>query len=469
MSLTGRLWALRRERPGFVVLSVLTVATLVVWPAVDAWLQTVEAVHVSNYGFRDFGAYAGAIDNWESGEPLYVEEDGSYHGSYLYPPFVLLLFWPFVKLGFDAGPVLFGVLSLFLLWAGIEAVVEELGAELTVPERIVLLFALFGFHPQLWDFKWGQVSTLLAALVCFAFYTHERGDRGLWGRSWLSGFLTTLASSVKLFYATSGAHLLRDRDRLVAAFLSAGGLLAFSVAVFGVESHLNYLDVLTWGKGWGTEQISPVESSTAYYRPKYFLDQVIAVVGPNLPNVWFLPATVLGVVAVVWLAVTRRNQPGAAWPTFALGIAVVPLLAPRAYTHDLVVLLVPAIILLAVEFDRENGWPAIPVLAVLGLHVHSTAVKLTVSQFGRSAGPLVQPGVVATYLLVGLAAVRVADHPGSVPGRHLLSDADAAPATTDTAERDTGAGDSSDDPPSGTGAPNTRADDSQEGGESDSS
>ncbi|WP_436935396.1 glycosyltransferase family 87 protein [Halovenus marina] len=425
MSLSRQLWNRRHDRPGFVALSIVTVLTMVCWPVVDAWLQTVEAIHVSDYGFNDFSAYSSAVEGWLQDEEIYVQnESGGYHGSYLYPPFVIPLFYPFAKLGFEAGPVLFGVLSLVLLWVGVEAVVEELGYGLTVPERILTLFALFGFHPQLWDFKWSQISTLLAALLCFGFYTHERGDRGLWGRQWLSGLLTTFGSSVKIFYATAGAHLLRDRNRLVSALVTAGGLLAVSLLVFGIDTNLAYLDVLRWGKGWGTEQFAPYMNLTAYYRPFYLVDQFVASFGLSLPNVWVIPVTVLGVVGVVWLAVTRRHHPKAAWPTFALGVAVIPLFAPRAYTHDLVVLIVPAIILLAAEFDREDGLPWIPVLAVLLVHFHSIGTKTAIYLFGRSEAVLLQPGVYGTALLVGLAAVRLAQHPGSLPGEDLLESDD---------------------------------------------
>jgi hypothetical protein len=425
MSLSRTLWELRRDYPGFVTLSVLTVVTMVCWPIVDAWLQTVEAIHVSDYGFNDFSAYSDAVEHWLADEDIYVQnEDGGYHGSYLYPPFVIPLFYPFAKLNFVTGAVLFGTLSLFLLWVGIEAVVEELGHSLTVPERIVVLFALFGFHPQLWDFKWSQISTLLAALFCFAFYTHERGDRGLWGRQTISGLVTTVGSSVKIFYATSGAHLLRNRNRLLAALSSAAILLAVSLLVFGIDTHLAYLDVLRWGKGWGTEQSAPFMNLTAYYRPMFLIEQFVESVGLSVPSVWVIPATALGVGGVVWLAVTRRHHPKAAWPTFALGVAVVPLFAPRAYTHDLVVLLVPAIILLAVEFDHENGLPWIPVLALLLVHFHSVGTKTAIHLFGRSEAVLLQPGVYGTALLVGLAAVRLAEHPGAVPGRDRLASSD---------------------------------------------
>ena len=176
MSILRRLWTLRTERPAFVVLSVITVSALVVWPAFDVYLRRIGLA--TPFGFNDYGAYAGAVTRWVEGAPLYVRaEGGGYHGSYLYPPIVLLLFVPFAAFEFTTAAVLFGGLSLVLLWTGLAAVARALGYDLLVSERLVLLFAVFGYQPALRDFKWGQLSTLLTALLCFAFYAHELGAR----------------------------------------------------------------------------------------------------------------------------------------------------------------------------------------------------------------------------------------------------------------------------------------------------
>ena len=418
MSVARRLWSIRHERPLLVVVTVATVLATVLWPLADALLRPTGLIHVSDYGFNDFGVYSGTVDAWLDGEPIYVQnEDGGYHGSFLYPPFVLPLFYPFSLLGFEAGPVLFGVLSLFLLWVGVEGIAESFGASLSVPERIVLLFALFGFHPAFWDFKWAQMSTLLAAILCFAFLAYERGERlnasedgAGTSSAVLSGVLTTLGATVKLFYLTAGAHLLRDGRRFAGAVASGVVLLAGSVLVFGVEAHRGYLDVLTWGKGWGTSQLPPAEWQTAYFRPFYLIDQFVESLGITVPNVWIVGATVLGVLAVIALALAARDAPEAAHPTFALGVAVVPLLAPRAYTHDLVVLLIPALILLAIELDREDGLAWLPVFALLLVHFHTPGTKLVNGVIGAPDAVLVQPGVYGTFLLVGLAVARVAEH-----------------------------------------------------------
>lgn len=417
MSATRQLWKERRERPLFVVLTVLTVVSMVVWPLVLALFSRHNVVPVAEYGFNDFGAYSIAVDNWITGdEPIYTQnEDGGFHGSYLYPPHVLPLFYPFTLLEFNTGAALFGFVSLLCLWFGVLAVGSELGYEPTVPERLVGFVALYGFHPAFWDFKWGQISTLLAALLCFAFYTHERGSRGHAPSQYLSGVLTTLAASVKIFYATSGAHMLRDSRRFSGGVLTGLGLFACSLLVFGLDTIRLYLDVLRWGKGWGTGQLPPRDWQTAYYRPLYLFDQILAKIGLSLPDSWMIAAAILGVLAVIGVVVLARSvpdgteiafAPASGHLTFALGVAVIPLLAPRAYTHDLVVLLLPALILLAVELEHD-GYPWLPVLALLLVQFHTYGTRAGIHLLGRTWAVILQPGVYGTLILVGLATARL--------------------------------------------------------------
>lgn len=410
MALPGRLRVLRAEYPAFVALSAVTVAVLLVWPVADFYLRQMEIT--TQFWFADFRVYSGAVDRWAAGDPLYVrDESGGYFLSYLYPPVTVLLFYPFATFEFPTGAILFSAASLVLLWVGLEAVASVLGYDLRPWERLALLVALFGFQPAARDFKWAQVSTLLTALLCFAFYAQELGERGGPRRRlyrYASGALTTVGSSFKIYFATSGAHLLRDRSRFVGATVTAGALLAVSVAVMGVDAHRSYLDVLRWGKGWGDARPPSVWDTSAAYKPLYVLGELAT------------PVRVLGLLGVVGLTLATRDveTAPARRATFALGVAAVPLFAPRADTHDLVVALLPAVVLLALELDRPRGYPSLPVLSVLLFHLHRYVVEvavnppawLPVARLVREHAAWFQPGMYATVLLVGLAAYRVAEH-----------------------------------------------------------
>lgn len=391
----------------FLVTTGVTLAVLLLWLPIDFVLRQHDVV--TPFGFNDFSAYTQAIDRWEAGEVIYVEDDvGGYHGSFLYPPVAALFLWPFTTFDFYTGAILFGASSLVLLWVGLEATARVLGYDPSLGERLVALPALFAFQPALRDFKWAQASTFLAAVLCFAFYAQERGEVGD-GRlhRFASGALTTVGSTFKLFFATSGAHLLRDRVRLAGALLTAVFLAVVSVAAFGFENHLTYLDVLAWGKGWGGTTHPAIWDTSAAYRPLHVLQG------------WGMPVRVLGVAAVIGLALLgrRSHHHVARWSTFALGVAAIPLLAPTADSHDLVVLLLPAVILVAVEFEVPKGRPWLPVLAVLLVHLHRYVIEFAINTpaFVPAGSVLTehaawfQPAMWATFILVGLAAVRLLD------------------------------------------------------------
>ncbi|WP_167880001.1 glycosyltransferase family 87 protein [Halorhabdus rudnickae] len=419
-SIPRQLWASRRERPVLVIVSVVTIVTLLGWLPVEHHLR--EMGMGLPYTFNDFSAYTEALNRWLEGTQMYVpQENGGYFGEYLYPPVTVLAFYPFETTGFHTGAVLFGFTAIVLLWLGLEAMARTLGYRLRIWERLGLLVMLFSFQPVIRNFRWAQTATLLTASLAFAFYFQERAEsetspysngavsdrtRSLY--RYASGACTTLGSSFKLFYATSGAHLLRDRKRFAGAMAAAAGLAVASLAIFGLETNLQYLDVLTWGKGWGEAKAMYAWDTAAAYRPLY------AFGGLGLYLKIFGILTVIGLT----LAARTSDSRAARHTTFALGIAAVPLFAPKADSHDLVVLVVPAVILLAHELDRPDGYAWIPVLSVLLVHVHRYALEFLTKPEGNfpgaallyDFGPYLQPGMWGTFLLVGLAGYRVAEH-----------------------------------------------------------
>ncbi|QLD89042.1 DUF2029 domain-containing protein [Natronomonas salina] len=428
MALARALWRRRSEQPRLFAVTVLAVAVFAGWLYVDYRLRGLGLA--TPFGFNDFGAYYNAVARWQAGETLYLRDgDGGFHGSYLYPPVTVLAFYPLYALEFLTAAVLFSALSLVLLWVGLDAVVRRLGYRPTVGERLALLLFLFVFHPALRDFKWGQVSTLLAALLCFAFYAHEvaeetagaeREDGRLkrTAAQIASGALTTLASAFKPFVAASGAHLLRNRLRLAGAIGAAVLLVGASLWVFGPDAHWRYLEVLRWGKGWGTTEPVRRWDTGAAYRPLYAFGRfqpALSLVG------------CLAVVALVWRARDARSRL-ARHSTFALGVAVVPLLAPRVDSHDLVLLLLPAVVALSIELRAADGHAWLPIAAILGLHLHRYVIAvlawppewLLAESTGRLLVPYLQPGMWATFALVGLLAWRLyqagSDDPTAAPG-----------------------------------------------------
>jgi hypothetical protein len=415
MAAIRRLWSLRERRPGFVTVSLAVLAFLFVYPAIHWWLQTRGIAGAFRY--YDLGAYRAAVDAWQAGDPIYVRnEDGGYHGSYLYPPVYLLMFLPvsdvpFADLTFHQAGTLLNVVSLGLLWLGLQAAIASYDLRLAWIDRLLLLWAVAGFAPVIISMHLAQVSVFLAALLSFVLGGIAYGeDDGGVVLDYASGALTTVACTVKLIYASGGAHLLVDRRRFVGAVAAGGGLLVVSLAMFGVETHLRYYEVLTWGKGWGESRppFPPNLWLPPYFRPFYYLGSTVGMaIRVGL-------AGIIGVLALVSAGEAVERE------TFALGVAAIPLIAPRAYTQDLAVLLPVVVALLATELRREDGYPSLPVVGLFLaaahpyglygiLHLLAAVFPPWTYETIQPAVGLLQPGVWATVLLVGLAMYRVAE------------------------------------------------------------
>lgn len=400
-----QLWSLRERRPRFVACALAVLAFLLVYPAIQWWLHSIGVA--GRFGYFDLGAYRAAVNHYEAGETLYVRnEDGGFHGSYLYPPVYVLAFLPLEPFEFrQAGHVLNAV-SVGTLWVGLQGIVTVYDVRIAWYERGLLLWAIVGYHPIILSMRLAQVSVALAAILSVALAAllyAENNDNAL--AQYASGVATAVGGTVKLIYAPVGAHLLQDRRRFAGAVGTGLVLLVVSFAVFGVEAHRNYFEVLTWGKGWGDAR-SPHIWGPAYYRPLVALGSTLGMV-----------ARLGGAAVITGLALLAADE-GVDAETFVLGAAAVPLLAPRAYTQDLAIFLPVVVVLLATELSRENGRPLVPVVGLWFAAVHAyglyfivdvLAERLSVGEYIVTLSPVLQPGLWGTLLLVGLAIWRVAE------------------------------------------------------------
>lgn len=412
MSAFARLLSFGEDQPVFVTVSLVTLVLVLQWPFADWYLRVTGILEPIR--FYDSGVYLGTLADWQAGKPIYQQNKaGGYFGEFLYPPLILLLFDLFDGLG-RYSRLAWQLFSLALLWIGLQFGIAAYDLALRWWERGMLLWALVGFHPLWFSFKHGQVSIFLGGMLAFALLGLAYGEQPGSDEAEspdrrpsrvASGAMTTVAAAVKPTYLIAGAHLLNDRNRLTGAIVAGGVLTAISLVVFGLETHLRYLDVLRWAFSAGSEPKPPQLMSVAYYHPLYAVRNVATVV------------RVFGVVAVGGLVLAAASG-DAATETFTLGVAAVPLLAPQRYTYTFVALLPAIVALLAVELRRDDGRPVVPVVVFLLLHIHALVLKLLVgplrARFGfmeaiQPVVGLLQPGLWGNLLLVGLAAVRVAE------------------------------------------------------------
>lgn len=416
MSLLGRFWRHREDHPWFVAGTIVVGAFLLAYPFVDYYLRSTGVA--ATFWFWDFGAYTNAIDRWHAGEAIYVRgDDGGFHGSYLYPPVFLLFVWPFTVLfeSFGHAAMAWEAASVAVLWVGAQAAVSAWGVDLRLWERGLLLWLLLGFQPVLLAMKMGQLAPFFAGLLCFALagvLAAERdGADAEASESRAAGAFTAIPAAIKLPYAPAGAHLLQDRDRFAGALAAGVALGGLSVLVFGIEPHLTFLDVLRWGAEGGGSSRHPSLWLPPYYRPLYVVSTVSLPVSVDLTLLVRLGIAAL-ISALAILSLDADVEP----ETFALGVAAIPLLAPRTYAYYLAALLPAAGILIACELDRD-GYPLVPVVGLFLAGVHSYGLKLVVDVVPtwsswltvvRELSPWLQPGLWGNLLVLGLAMVRVA-------------------------------------------------------------
>ncbi|MFB6193732.1 MAG: glycosyltransferase family 87 protein [Halobaculum sp.] len=393
MSALRSLWRERRDRPVFVAAVCLLLAVLLAWPVVDHVLRG--AGLAPQFRFWDFGAYRSATARWLRGESIYVRnEQGGFHGKYLYPPLVLVGFLPLSGLTFHAAGLVWAVGGLVVLWGGVQLALDALGVRLAALERVGLFWLLAGFQPVLLTVKMGQTATYLAGLLCVALAVTLTGDHA--GRV-TGGAITALVAAIKLPYAPVGAHLLRERRRLAGAVALGATFVGASVAVFGIEPNREFLAVLRWGIESGSSSRSPRLWLPPYFRPFH-----------GVPRPTGVRLLIAGCVALAAAASGPRMDREA----FAVGAAAVPLLAPQTYAYYLTACLPAVLALTAAELDRD-GSPAIPVVAGTLAAVHSHGLHLLVTlvpplpPLARPLIVLLQPGLWAVWLLVGLATARL--------------------------------------------------------------
>lgn len=395
-------------------------ASILAWPLIDAVLRMAGAAVAIGH-FSDFGTYYTVADRtascftdgrgflaWDCAamynEALsrgLLEElpTGSYPMPYVYPPLFAVAAVPLHWLPYSLTAVAFGVVAIVTLWWALLYLLSVLEYDLQPWHRLGLLAALVGFQPVLYAFKQGQITAFLAASFALAAASNELArsvDGDGRGHRLCSGAFTALPALVKPIYAPAGAHLLRDRWKLTGAAIT--GALFYGLGLFfaGVRTHLDYLGTLSRGKGWGLEMLPLTRWHGGWFEPLGLAGELSIVLRIGL---------LLGVIVVSrW----RLGEVGVDRTIFALGLAVIPIAAPEAYTLEFIIVL-PAIVLLAhEELARPRGRLLALGAAVVLFHYQAYSARFVgaAPEWIRGVYPALQPGIWASCIVIGLAVVR---------------------------------------------------------------
>jgi len=311
--------------------------------------------------------------------PLYRDLFFERHVKFVYPPTSLLLFRAFdALLPPRAWPAALALLS----WA---CVAIAIGASAGLLDRALArvappakpadraaraaLAAGFGlaFYPLIKASTLGQMQLVVNA--AFALFLLAWQD----GRRATAGVLVALMAAVKPQYALFGLWgLLRREWRFAAAALaSAGVVLALSLACFGLENHLGYLDVVSYvgrhGEAyWPNQSVNGLlqrllgNGESAAWDP--------AVYPPFHPVVYagtLAGGALLLAAGLFWPLRLRPRADALDLAGFALALT---LASPLAWEHHYGVLLPILAVALAAVVERPVwGRASLPTLALCSL------------------------------------------------------------------------------------------------------
>lgn len=357
---------------------------------------------------HDFGAYYNAAVRWLHYAPLYqttyevstLEAQISGSMPYLYPPMFVLIFVPFTLFPPIIAGIIWDVVILAFLIFSVSRLVSAFEVDFSWRKRLLLYLVIASFAPTITWMKLGQVSGLITALLCLSGATLRSN------RHELSGAFTALGSLVKPFYAPSGAHLLRNQRRFVSALITSAAVIILGLLIFGIETHLEYIDVLREGGGWLTP-LEPNNWHATHFNPFY-------IFGPA--HVIFRVFIISGTAG---LALYSNKTKVPIEYIFALGVSIVPLAGP---TNTLALNAAIPAILITVLYELENGreFPIVLAICALLIHIHPYTIEF-LSKFGPQlypslelltpAIPLLQPALYGMTLLVGYITYRSVKNP----------------------------------------------------------
>ena len=362
----------RRRVPGATALAFVAVLLFA------AYVGSLARV-AADSAFVDFAqSYTAASHLARGGELL----DAAASAPLVYPPLFYLAMRPFTWLPFHASALAWLALGQGLLLATAALLLRGRAAE---PARLVALLALVAlFQPLVETLYLGQANVLVLALVTL----------GWWGartdRPWLAAVPLGVAVHVTPQFGLPIAALVWLGQRGVgyrAAAVAAAGV-AVGVAAVGPAAHLDWaravLAMPAYPHAW-TLNITP---HAALHR---LLDGALdaRVVEPLALGV--------SIVIVGAVAYALRGRPAPGTPAFdrafGLAVAAVPLVAPIAEEHHLVVLLLPlALLLLAPD---ATPWAHVALIAA--------AVLLGARSSLEGVAALEAPALLLTGKLAGVA------------------------------------------------------------------
>lgn len=355
---------------------------------------------------NDVGRQLGTVEG-----PFFGGDDAP---SQTHPPPAALLVRPFVLLGYRAALAAWALMSAVALLFLARILLALWERSPTLPSWVRAFpfgVALIVWPPSVFNFGYGQWSALLALAIAAGWWNLERGaHRG--AALWLAAALAIRATPVLLF----GHLFLRARRVAVGAAAAFVGLVLLALPLAGglgawrVFFRSGPVAIKIW-EGWIDNTVSLRGIFVRLFVETPYVHA--ALNHPALGRALY-PAAAAVLIGVAFFFGRRRRGDAIALapsdgPAFALWCCLVALLNPLSWSHNALVLLLPAVLIARDAQSAPIRWAVAAAVLLLTVPTQ-TLFKLqgqTSLPFPATRGWLLGLHALAGLILFATACARL--------------------------------------------------------------
>lgn len=318
------------------------VVAWIIWPLLISFLLgAVKDIYHSDPGewMVDMKVFMAGSQATLNGEDLYTAQS-DWGGVFTYPPFAVLPFLPFGRLGLETTALIFTAISVAALQATIYLSLKQIGIKhLTIPTVAILLPSLL-LLPVDQNLEEGQVNLLLLSLVIIDLY--------LSNKSRFKGILIGISAGIKIIPILFIFYYLLTRQfrAAITLCLSALGTIMLTLVIFPKYT-LDYWTHYVFDTTRIIDKAAALDNESLRGMLARILNSETAAIIP-----WFICSVVMLclTLAVIWFASKRGED-----HMGITAIALTGLLVSPVSWHSLWVWIVPITIFTAGAAYRNHS------------------------------------------------------------------------------------------------------------------
>jgi alpha-1,2-mannosyltransferase len=370
-------------------------------------------------------------------QPRYTTLFFEQHVKFIYPPTSLLIFKPFKEVPLDTVIRVANFLSWLMILASAVIIAQIFSRALNKYTRtarrvhwaehlvriVVALCFTLTFYPIVRSFRLGQIQTWLYFFFVLAFWIWLLGRKGLSGV--LVGCICIIKPQLGLLAAWG---MLRKEWRFAGGILITSGIAGIlSLWVFGLQNHLDYLQVLSYLSKHG-ESFHPNHSVNGLLNRLLFNGTNLTWDAMYYPpfNIWVYAGTLLSSLLLIAAALFWKFKHHAHAEVLDLSIASLSftMASPLAWEHHYAFLLpifVYALPATLASSLRQGGMRVLAVSYLLCANYYQITNQLAATRFNVVQSYILFGAVCVLAYLYRLRNFQAGGLKGQQPGKAVLT------------------------------------------------